>query len=76
MAHFNILPLQNPEFKILAEFKILGFQNHEFKLLTDFKFLASQTKKSRFKGNFSKIPQKVAFAYKTHKHSRANSIIL
>ena len=28
------------------------------------------------KGNFSKIPQKVAFALEAHKHSRANSIIL
>ena len=28
------------------------------------------------KENFSKIPQKVAFASKTHKHSRANGIIL
>ena len=28
------------------------------------------------KGNFSKIPRKVAFALKAHNHSRANSIIL
>ena len=27
--------------------------------------------KGRTKGNFSKIPQKVAFALKAHKHSRA-----
>ena len=32
--------------------------------------------KGRTKGNFSKIPQKVAFAYKTHKHSRASGIII
>ena len=27
------------------------------------------------KGNFSKIPQKVAFAFEAHKHSRTNGII-
>ena len=32
--------------------------------------------KGRTKGNFSKIPQKLAFALKAHKHSRANGIIL
>ena len=32
--------------------------------------------KGGFKGNFSNIPQKVAFALEAHKHSRTNGIIL
>ena len=59
LADFKNLALQNPELKILSDFKILAFQNPEFKILADFKILAFQNPKFSILDDFMIFASKI-----------------